>query len=292
MRKRFGYSFYYLIMGLLALVMFYPFLFAILASFESKEQLIAIGSLLIIPKEFTFDAYKSSFSPLLLRTTFNTVMRTLWFTGIITFASCLCGYVINRVDFKGKKVFYVYTLFMQMVPAALLLVPNYIMASRIPFIGGNNWLGQGGHGMINHPLVLYVIVQSGFMIWIIFFAMSMDTVPKALEEAACIDGAGFFRTIFRVVLPLQKPIIAVIAINTAIAAWNDFLGPFTYINDVQFNTLQGYLAQLVDRLSSFGDRDYPQIFALSAITTIPVLIMFLFMQKYIIQGIASAGIKG
>jgi len=120
----------------------------------------------------------------------------------------------------------------------------------------------------------------------------MKALPRDFEEAAELDGCGFLRTIFRVVVPLQLPIIAVIAVNVALGVWNDWLIPFLYITDVQRSTLPAYLGVLVSALQQFGDRDYPRIFAMSAVAIVPPFLIFLFLQKYIMQGIASAGIKG
>lgn len=287
---------FYIVMLLIAFIMFYPFIFSALAGFVERDLFSSLGSLLVIPKKFVFEAYQNIFSAGMLLALINTILRTLWMTFFYTINASLCGYVLARFKFPGKKLIIMYTLFLVMVPATLTLVPNYIMASKVPFFGGNNWLGQGGHGLINNPMALYLIVTGGQMggsiVWTLFFQKSMSTIPTELDEAAFMDGAGFLRTLFQIILPVQKPIIAVIAINTAITAWTDFAGPFTFINDLKYNTLPGYLAALVAGLQQYGQPDYPQVFALAAFSTIPLLIIFFFLQKFIVQGIASTGIKG
>ena len=120
----------------------------------------------------------------------------------------------------------------------------------------------------------------------------MRSIPRDLEEAAEIDGCGFFRMIFRILIPIQKPMIAVIAVNTALSTWNDWMTPFIYINKIQDSTLPAYVGMLTAQLQAFGDRDYPKLFATATVAIIPPFLIFLFLQKYIIQGIASVGIKG
>jgi multiple sugar transport system permease protein len=113
-----------------------------------------------------------------------------------------------------------------------------------------------------------------------------------LEEAAEIDGCGFWGILLRIVVPMQAPILTVIAINTALSNWNDWLTPFLYINRVSDSTITAWLGTLTSNLQQFGDKDYPRVFALATVAVIPPFMIFLFLQKYIIQGIASAGVKG
>ena len=152
--------------------------------------------------------------------------------------------------------------------------------------------GNGGHGLYDNKLMLYLPLSWGYLIWTFLFTQSMKSLPVAFEEAAEIDGCGFFKTLTSVILPMQKPIITVIAVNVALNTWNDWMTPFLYINRTSDSTITAYLAVLTSALKQFGDKDYPKIFAIATIAIIPPFAIFLYFQKYIIQGIASAGLKG
>lgn len=280
------------ILTAIALVMLYPFLFSLLAGFFPKEDFTHISSLLPIPGRWVIAWYKSLFEPTMLRPLLNTVLRTSWYTLIVTSMAFFVGYVLARLQFPGKTFFFFFIILIQMVPGVLTLIPTYLLMAKIPLMGGNDWFGAGGHGLINNPLVLYVLIGPANVVWIYLFRQSTAALPRDFEEAASIDGSGFFRTLLTIILPIQKPIIATIALNTAIGTWNDWLNPFMFVNKIEYTTITGYVGLLVSALSKFGDRNYPLIFAASTIATIPPLVIFLFTQKYIVQGFASAGIKG
>lgn len=288
-----GRTVWIVLMAVISLLFAYPFLYSILGSLMLKEDFGNMGTLLPIPQQVTFKNFAYVFSvdggiaPLV-----NSLQRAAWYTLITVAMAMLCGYVLARYEFRGKKFFLIAIVAAQVIPSVLTLIPSYILVSRIPFMGGNNWMGQGGHGLINNKLMLFLPLGWGSLLWVFLFTQSMKSFPRAIEEATEIDGCGFWRMMFRIVLPLQGPIVAVIAINTALGNWNDWLTPFLYINNVADSTLTAWLATLTSNLQQFGDKDYPKVFALATMAVIPPFLIFLFFQKYIIQGIASAGVKG
>ncbi len=279
-------------LSIIAFVMVYPFVFSFLAGLFPKEEFTHVGSMIPIPKHIVLDWYTGLFESTMIRPFFNTVWRTAWYTFAVTAIAFLVGYVLARLRFPGKTFFFFFIIIIQMIPGVLTLIPTYILMAKLPLLGGNDWFGAGGHGLINNPLVLYVLIGPANIVWIYLFRQSISALPRDFEEAASIDGSGFFRTLLTVILPIQKPIIATIALNTAIMTWNDWLNPFMYVNKIEYTTITGYVGLLVSALSKFGDRNYPLIFAASTVAVLPPLIIFLFMQKYIVQGFANAGIKG
>lgn len=279
-------------LALITIIMLYPFVFSLLAGFIKKDEFTNLGTLLPLTNSPTLKSYKVFFSSFGYTQFLNTLIRTIWYTVIISLMSILVGYVLARVNFRGKKFFYWFIIMAQVIPGAMVLIPSYLLYSKFPFMGGNNWMGIGGHGLIDSPLALYVGVSTGHIIWIYLFKNSMEALPKDYEEAASLDGSSFLRTLFFLIVPLQKPILAVIALNTAIGTWNDFMTPFIYINNPKFDTMAGYIGKLVTQLQNYGGSNYPLIFALSTMTMLPVLFIFLFFQKYIVEGVASIGIKG
>jgi len=284
--------FWYLIMIVIAFLMLYPLLFSLLAGLNTRAEFGHMGALFPIPNVPQFQNLLFMFSIRGLRPLLNTFLRTGWYTTIVCFMAILIGYVLARYQFKGKKLFIIAILGVQVIPGVLTLIPAFIFMSRLPFIGGNDWTGYGGSGLINNPLSIFLPLGWSFLIWVFLFMQTMKSLPRDFEEAAQLDGCGFWRMIFQVIIPMNKPIIAVIAVNVALSVWNDWLIPFLYITDTQYTTLPAYLGSLVSQLQQFGENDYPRIFAMSTVATIPPLIIFLFLQRYIIQGIASAGVKG
>ncbi|THF72682.1 carbohydrate ABC transporter permease [Cohnella fermenti] len=275
-----------------AVVMIYPFLFSLLAGMTRRQEFQNLGEMLPLPKDPTFQAYRSIFTTGLIRPFFNTLLRSLWYAFVISGFSVMMGYVLSRLRFKGRTFFLYFIICANMIPGVLTLIPTYIEMARIPFLGGNDWTGFGGSGLINHPAILYVLLSPASAVWIFLFRQTMDSLPRDYEEAAYMDGSTFMNTIVRIIVPIQRPIIATIFLNMAIVTWNDFMTPFIYINNLKYTTLPGYVGTLVAALQQVGDRDYPQIFALSTISVLPPVLIFLFLQRYIVQGFANAGIKG
>lgn len=279
-------------MIIVAFIMLYPLIFSLLAGLNTRAEFGHMGALFPVPSEPQFQNLLFMFSLNGLRPLLNTFLRTGWYTVIVCIMSVLIGYVLARYKFKGKQFFIFAILGAQVIPSVLTLIPAFIFMSRIPFVGGNDWTGYGGNGLINNPLSIFLPLGWGFLIWVFLFMQTMKAMPKDFEEAAQIDGCGFWRTIFQVIIPMNKPIIAVIAVNVALSVWNDWLTPFLYISNIQYSTLPAYLGMLTSQLQQFGENDYPRLFAMSTVATIPPLLIFLFLQRYIIEGIASAGVKG
>ncbi len=283
------------IAGMMVLVLFmlYPFIYSFLGALNNKTDFGTMGTLLPLPEKPEFGNFAYAFSKSGIRPLLNTLYRTVWYTFWNVAVAVLLGYVMARYEFKGKRIFLVFIICSQVIPSVMTLIPSFVMMSKIPFAGGNNWMGMGGHGLINNPLVLYLPFGWSVLLWVFLFMQSMKSLPKDFEEAAEIDGCNFRLTLTRVVLPMQKPILAVIAANTALNTWNDWLTPFMYINRIKDSTLPAYIGMLATSLQEMsGDRDFPRLFGLSCVSIIPPLLIFLMFQKHIVQGIASAGIKG
>lgn len=283
---------WYVLMSGVAFIMLYPLIFSFLAGLNTRTEFGHMGALFPVPSSPQWSNFLFMFNLSGLRPLLNTFLRTSWYTIIVCTMAVLIGYVLARYNFKGKKFFIITILATQVIPGVLTLIPAFIFMNRIPFVGGNDWTGYGGRGLINNPLSIFLPLGWGFLVWVFLFMQTMKSLPRDFEEAAQIDGCSFWRIIFQVIIPMNKPIIAVIAVNVALGVWNDWLTPFLYINDIQNSTLPAYLGMLVAQLQQFGENDYPRVFAMSTVATVPPLLIFLFLQKYIIEGIASAGVKG
>lgn len=271
--------------------MIYPLIYSVLGGFNSQSEFNSMGNLFPVPKKLIWNNYIFAFSSTALSPLLNTFLRTAWYTAVVLIMTILIGYVMARYEFKGKQFFMVFIIVAQVIPSVLTLIPTFVMVSHIPLVGGNDLFGNGGRGLYDSQLMLFLPLSWGYLLWPFLFMQSMKSLPLSFEEAAELDGAGFLQTILRVIVPMQKPILTVVAINVALNTWNDWMTPFLYINSTKKTTLPAYLATLTASLQNYGQKDYPKVFALATLAIIPPLFIFLFLQKYIVQGIASAGIK-
>lgn len=174
-----------------------------------------------------------------------------------------------------------------MVPMQTVMIPIYLKVKSIPLAGGNNILGQGGTGLLNTTWgVIAPLLAGAFGLFLCrqFFA----NFPTSLDEAAKIDGCSNIRTFFRIYLPLSKPVLATLAILKFTDGWNQYTWPLIITNSDEGRTLQ--LALAMFRGSSVIKWDL--LMAGTIITCIPVLIIFLALQKYYVQGIVTSGLKG
>lgn len=279
------------------LVLLYPLIFMVLAGFYDKNEFMTtVLRVIPIPEKPTLANYRALIlgSKDAAVTTYmaNSLIRTAYNTFWALLTSFLAGYVFARLKFKGREQLFLIMLATQMIPGTLAIIPTYLEFARFPFAGGNN-IFTGGTGILNTWWV-YLIGGPAINIMGTFLVkQSLEKVPVELDEAAIVDGAGTMRIIFQILLPLQLPIMAFIAITTALGTWNDFITPFFYTNSDGLQTLPS----AITRISSVGASpgaviNYPLIITLSLGITVPAMLIFFFFQKYIVQGLANTGIKG
>jgi multiple sugar transport system permease protein len=204
-----------------------------------------------------------------------------------TFFNALCAYCFAKRKFPGRDAIFLVFLGTMMIPGMVLLIPNYIILQHIPFMGGNDWTGSGGAGLLNNyaGLILPQIVTA---FGIFLLRQYMLSIPDQLLEAARIDGASEFRIFRSVVLPLCTPALAANAIFSFQAVWEDFFWPLIVMTDPEKYTVPVGLALFVVQ----NRTSWTLLFAGSVIATLPMLIVFLFLQRYFVQGIALTGVKG
>jgi len=218
----------------------------------------------------------------------NSAFVSLSVTALQTFFNALCAYTFAKRKFPGRNAIFVLFLGTMMVPGQITLIPNYIIIQHIPFFGGNDWLGGGGHGWLDSYWGLIMPgVVSAFGIFLL--RQYMMTIPDELLDAARIDGAGEFRIFWSVVLPLCAPALAANAIFTFQAAWEDFLWPLIVTSgDPDKITAPVGLALFVVQ----NRTDWNLLFAGSVIATLPMIVVFIIFQRQFVRGIAVTGVKG
>ncbi|GIP11838.1 MAG: carbohydrate ABC transporter permease [Paenibacillus macerans] len=285
-----------LLLGI-GLILLYPLIFMVLAGFFTKTEFTStVLGIFPIPKAPTLENFKALIvgSTDAAVTTYlkNSIIRTAYNTFWAILTSFLAGYVFARLRFKGRDTLFLILLATQMIPGTLAIIPTYLEFARFPFAGGNH-IFTGGTGILDSWWI-YLIGGPAINIMGTFLVkQSLEKVPLEIDEAAIVDGAGTVRLIFQILFPLQLPIMAFIAITTALGTWNDFITPFFYTTSDHLQTLPA----AITRLSSVGASpgaviNYPMIITLSLGITLPALLIFAFFQKYIVQGLANTGIKG
>ena len=202
------------------------------------------------------------------------------------FLNSLAAYTFAKRKFPGRDGLFLLMLGTLMIPGQLFLIPNYLILLRSPLFGGNNILGVGGHGMLDS--FWGIIIPYSFSVWSVFFMRQyMKGIPDDLLDAARMDGASEFTIYSKVVMPLCGPVLAAQAIFTFTFVWNDFFWPLIVTSSPELRTLQLGLALFILKNKTVWDI----VFAGSVVSTLPVLLIFIFFQKYFIRGIALTGMK-
>jgi multiple sugar transport system permease protein len=200
--------------------------------------------------------------------------------------SSMAAYCYAKRDFPGRGFLFLLGLGTMAIPYAVFLIPNYLVLKHIPLFGGNDVLGQGGHGWLDSYWGL-ILPASVSMFNIFLLRQYMRTIPDELIDAAKMDGANHFQIWLRVIMPLTRPALAAVGIFTFTATWDDFLGPLIIISSADHYTVQLGLALFVVKNRTAWDL----VMAGSVLATLPVLIAFILFQKQFIRGIAVTGLK-
>lgn len=261
-----------------ALLMFVPFSWSIVTSFKTLPDSV---QLTFIPNPFTLDGWDYALTKLQppLPTLF---LNSTLIAGTVTLLNlsfgAAAGYAFARLNFPGREVLFILVLATMMIPDQLRLVPVYVLLTDIGLTSG---LGQ----------YLGVMIVTGVSASSIFFMRQYFlTIPRELEEAARIDGAGPIRTFAQVMLPAAAPAIATTSLLAFQGSWNGFFWPLVLLRDQAHWTLPQGLALF--RLAGGFSTDYPPLMAAVVMATIPILVLYISFQRFFIQGLAASGVKG
>ncbi|MCE7792902.1 carbohydrate ABC transporter permease [Salipaludibacillus sp. CUR1] len=248
-----------------------PFIWMILSSFKSEREARTMPPT-FWPQEFTFEHYINLFQNLNFGTYFTNTLIIVLFAMLGLLFNTMAGYGFAKFQFKGKEAVFIAVLATMMIPAQVSMIPVYLLLNQM---GLTNTMS----GIILPGLI------AAFNIFLI--RQFMTTIPNDLIESARIDGAKEFRIFFQIIIPLSKPVLAVQAILTFVGAWNSFLWPLIVANDQALYTLSVGLALLQGQHSS----SFALQMAGATVMVIPVLILFIFVQRYIVEGFNTTGIK-
>jgi multiple sugar transport system permease protein len=280
----------YSVLGVGALMMVLPFADMFIGALRTPAELLARPPV-YWPQTPRWNVYSEVFQRLpILPWYVNSIIVTFAITVLQLVTSAMAGFALAKYEFRGRNFLFNIVLAAQMFPFFLFLIPLFFLMRYWPLAGGNDILGQGGTGFLGS----YVGLILPFMVtWYGIFLMRqfMIGLPTELMEAARIDGCSEFRIFSQIMLPLLKPAFATLGIFVFIYHWNEFIWTMTISRSApQLQTLPVgiYLARSV--FPNIQDQAFLQ--AALAISTVPVAILFLVLQRYYVKGMVMSGIKG
>ncbi len=270
----------YVVLVIFALWIILPFSIVIFTSFKTMEE-ARNPDYTFFPKDFTFEAYKEVFTyaaggdgmPVVLRGFLNTLIIVIPPTLIGLFCSAMSAYAFAKLRFKGKNFLFSFLLLTMMIPGTIMLTPSYMVYSMLEWV--------------DTPLPLMIPGMFGAATCVFFMRQFYAGIPTSLIEAAKLDGMGYFKIFWKIMVPLSVPALFAQGILGFIGGYNDYFGPMLYLRDPDWYTLQIALKSFQGTYT----RNMPAMMAGAVIALIPTLIIYIVAQKYFIEGIATSGMK-
>lgn len=263
---------FYILLLFAALIFVYPFLWMLIASLSPENN---IGNLTFLPSFLTLDSYQQMFSKIpIIKAFFNSLLTSGSITaGVLIFGS-MVGYALSRLEFKGRNLIFYVIIFTMTLPFQITLIPQYILMVKFKWVD------------TYFALIVPYLMNA---LAIILFSQYFKSIPQSIIDAARIDGCGELQIIFRVLWPNSVPAIITVGIITFMTSWNEVLWPLIVIRDDKLMTMP----QLVTLFAVGGAAESQLGVKLAAATVLalPIIVAYLFFQKYFIQSMASTGLK-
>lgn len=264
----------YLLLIIIACLMVVPFIWMLSASIKTDRQVFQMTPFELIPKVPQWANYSKIWVKIpLLTFVKNTVFLTIIVTFLQLLTSSFAAYAFSKLHFKGKNTLFLAYIATIAMPWQVYMVPQFLMMRSFG---------------LNDKLLAIICLQAFSAFGVFMMKQFYDGIPNELCEAARIDGMSEYQIYSNIMLPLCKPPLATLTIFTFVNTWNDYLGPLIYLKSVEKKTIQLGLKMFISQYSS----DYGLIMAGSVLSLIPVIIIFLCLQRYFVEGVASTGIKG
>lgn len=264
-----------IVLLLIGLAFIFPFVFMVSSSFKPSGDIMKYP-IQLIPENFTMQNYGTVFNTPMLNFKqwyVNTIVMEVLVLALKTFVVTLTGYAFAKIKFKGRNVVFLILLSALMIPADIMLIPRYMIFSKIGIT----------------DTVWAMVLPYTFDIYFVFLIRQFFVgIPDAITEAAEIDGCSHFKTYYRIVLPLAKPAVITMILFTFVWAWNDYMMPYIFINSMDKQMLSVGM-----QLFTVGVRqNYGAQMAAATLILLPIIVVFLFCQKFFVQGITTSGVKG
>ena len=270
---------YHILVFAVGLGMIYPLIWMVMSSFKPTNTIFqTAGSL--IPETFTFENYINGWKGF-AKVTFATFFKNSLFISVVAtigtvISSAIVAYGFARFKFKGKKLLFSAMLLSMMLPAQVLMIPQYLWYQKL------NWVGS------YMPLIVpYFFAIQGFFVYLI--SNFISGIPRDLDEAAKIDGCSYVSIFTKIILPLIKPALVTAGIFSFMWRWDDFLSALLYVNKSAKYPVSLALKLFCDPGSS---SDYGAMFAMASLSILPSVLIFIFFQRYLVEGISTSGLKG
>ena len=260
-----------------AIIMIFPLIYMVLMSCMTINETIAVN-FVWFPSVWHWENYAEvAQDPQFYSGVLNSIIVAVPTLVIGCFTSSLAAFSFAKLRFRGKNVFFLCLLATMMIPFASIMIPQYVMFSKV--------------GLLSTLLPLILPGALGNISVIFFLRQNLAGIPSTLVEAALIDGCGYFRIYYAIFLPLMKGALATQAILWFMGIWNDFLAPQVFVGRTQrLYTLQLVIMQYFENNKTVAD--YPIIMTASVFSMLPTLILFFIFQRFIIESVALSGIKG
>lgn len=264
----------YIILFIITAIMIVPFLWMLSASIKTNREVFVMDPFVWIPEIPKWDNYIKIWTKIpLLKFVQNTVLLTIVVTLLQIFTSSFAAYSFAKLEFKNKNaLFFAYIATIAM-PWQVYMVPQFIMMRSMG---------------LNDKLLAMICLQAFSAFGVFMMKQFYAGIPDDLCEAARIDGMNEYRIYARIMLPLSKPALSTLIIFTFVNTWNDYLGPLIYLKTETKKTIQLGLRMFIGQYSA----EYGLIMAGSVVSLVPVILVFLCLQKYFVEGVASTGLKG
>ncbi len=262
---------------IVSLICIFPFLWMIRTSF-ADPNIINQGSTDLFPSELTWESYIGVFTyqdGIIWRAYLNSLIIAVISTFGTLFTSSLAAFAFAKIRFKGSKPIYGLFIATLMIPGQVTMLPLFMMFAKL--------------GLTNSfvPLILPGLMINTYGVFML--RSFIVSIPNGLLEAAEVDGCGYFKKYFRIILPLIKPALITLGLFSFIGSWNNYMGHLIYLSDPSLTTIPLLIAGLKD--ANMTGADWGMLMAASTLSIVPIAIIYLKCQKYFVQGIATTGMK-
>lgn len=270
---------YHVLVCAFGLVMIYPLVWMVMSSFKDTNTIFTTATSLI-PEKFTLQNYVNGWKGF-AKVGFGTFFKNSLFISITAtigtvLSSSVVAYGFARCKFPGRKLLFAAMLASMMLPAQVLMIPQYLWYQKL------NWVGT------NLPLIVpYCFAIQGFFVYMM--TNFIEGIPRELDEAAKIDGCSYYTIFTKIIFPLMVPTMITGCIFSFMWRWDDFLSALLYVNKSAKYPVSLALKLFCDPGSS---SDYGAMFAMASLSILPSVLIFIFFQRYLVEGISTSGLKG
>ena len=277
---------YFVLMAAAAVVILIPFIIMFFTSLKAPSE-IRSASFQLFPEVFQWSNYKEAMTSSTWSIFFrNSLLITILAVISSLTINSLAGFAFARMRFKGRDQLFFLALTGMLIPIQVTMLPNYVVMRYFPLAGGNNILGQGGTGLINTWLGILAPNLAGAF-GVFMFRQFFMNFPTALDDAAKVDGLGRLGAFFRIYIPLSKPVFATMIVLKTTSTWNEYTWPLIITTSRDKWTVQLALSVFKTEFNT----QWHLLMAATVLITLPVLLLYAFLQQYFIEGITTTGIK-